>query len=151
MLNSLDWKKFFSPNSIDAMLSEHVLEHLTEEQALKALKNSYEYLKQGGYYRIAVPDGNHPEPSYIDYVNVDGTGPGSDDHKVLYTYNSLKNILEKVGFEVQPLEYFDEDGTFHYSEWSVEQGTIMRSKRFDDRNKNKPLSYTSIIVDAYKK
>ena len=151
MLESHDWKKFFSPNSIDAMLSEHVLEHLTEEQAYIALKHSHEYLKQGGYFRIAVPDGNHPEQSYIDYVKVNGSGPGSDDHKVLYTYDSLKKLLEKAGFEVNPLEYFDDDGNFHFYDWSVEQGTIKRSKRYDERNKDKALTYTSIIVDAVKK
>ena len=150
LLEAADWEKYFQPNSIDAMLAEHVWEHLTIEDASTALQYCFEYLKDGGYFRLAVPDGYHPDPTYIDYVKVNGFGPGSDDHKVLYTYKTLQTILENAGFKVKLLEYFDENGKFHFEEWDVEQGKILRSKRFDRRNKDGSLSYTSLIVDAYK-
>lgn len=151
LLKVEDWKRYFKPNTIDAMLAEHVWEHLTLEEASAALANCFVYLKPGGYLRLAVPDGYHPDQEYIDYVKVDGYGPGSDDHKVLYTYKTIQALLENTGFVVELLEYFDENNKFHFTEWKVEKGKIFRSKRFDERNQDGSLSYTSIIVDAYKK
>ena len=100
--------------------------------------------------RIAVPDGLHPDPAYIDQVKPGGSGSGSDDHKVLYTYKTLSKLLESVGFEIRLLEYFDEEGKFHYSEWSPDDGMIRRSSRFDQRNTVVPNAYTSLILDALK-
>lgn len=150
LLDNADWEMYFKPDSIDAMLAEHVLEHLTVEDASIALKNCFKYLKKGGYFRIAVPDGCHSDSKYIDQVKVGGFGLGSDDHKVLYTYKTLKEILENAGFMVNFLEHFDEDGEFHFVGWRPEQGKIHRSKYFDSRNHDGLLNYTSIIVDAYK-
>ena len=150
LLEEADWKKYFEPASIDAMLAEHVWEHLTLADGITAARYCYKYLKHGAYLRLAVPDGNHPDPAYIDYVKVNGSGPGSDDHKVLYTYETLRNMLESVGFTVRPLEYFDAEGEFHYVDWNADEGKIYRSKRFDRRNEDGSLSYTSIILDAYK-
>jgi predicted SAM-dependent methyltransferase len=48
------------------------------------------------------------------------------------------------------LEHFDEQGVFHATEWDPLEGMIERSARFDDRNKNGTLAYTSIIIDAIK-
>lgn len=148
--NERDWRRFFRPAGIAAMLAEHVWEHLTPTQALEGAKLCYKYLQPGGYLRIAVPDGLHPNPSYIAYVQPGGTGPGADDHKVLYTYNTLKNLLDTVGFRVELLEYFDEDGAFHSLDCDPARGMVKRSSRFDPRNAGGTLNYTSIILDAYK-
>ena len=48
------------------------------------------------------------------------------------------------------LEYFDEDNNFHFNKWDKNKGMIYRSKRYDERNKQNPLAYTSIIIDAFK-
>src|SRR5712675_2094691 len=53
------WKLFFTTNSIDVILAEHVWEHLTVEDGRIAAKTCYEFLKPGGYIRVAVPDGLH--------------------------------------------------------------------------------------------
>ncbi len=150
LISESDWAKYFEPDSIEAILAEHVWEHLTTVEAIAAVKTCYRYLKPGGYLRAAVPDGFHPDPQYIDWVRVDGEGPGADDHKVLYTYNTFRNVFSSVGFEVHLYEYFDEDGRFHYNEWDPEDGMIRRSKRFDKRNSVASLAYTSIILDATK-
>ena len=144
------WKKTFRKNSIDGMLAEHVWEHLTAQDGLTAAKQCFEYLKPGGYLRVAVPDGFHPDPKYIDYVKVGGSGCGADDHKVLYTFETLKELFSNAGFRVELLEYFDAKGKFHFVDWDPRSGTIHRSKRFDRRNENGELKYTSIIIDAYK-
>jgi predicted SAM-dependent methyltransferase len=150
ILNSRHWTRVFAENSIDAILAEHVWEHLTPEQGLVAACNCLRFLKLGGYLRVAVPDGFHPDPSYIDYVRVGGTGAGADDHKVLYTCETFRDLFERAGFEVELLEYFDSAGAFHAVEWDPGAGKIHRSKRFDERNQDGRLNYTSIILDARK-
>jgi predicted SAM-dependent methyltransferase len=150
LLNPADWSHYFQPNSIDAILAEHVWEHLTPVQGRRAAQHCFTYLKPGGYLRLAVPDGYHPDPTYIEHVKVGGSGPAADDHKVLYTYPFLADMLTQVGFRVEPLEYFDADGKFHAVEWNPADGMVQRSARFDARNKHRPLSYTSLAVDARK-
>ncbi len=175
-----DWQRFFQPNSIEAMLAEHVWEHVTPAEGLAAARICYKYLKAGGYLRVAVPDGLHPDPDYIETVKAGAQEPESGggfvagssptavldgnaaNHKALYTYRSLKELFESAGFRVILYEYFDEAGQFHSEEWNRELGTIWRSKRFDPRNKNGNLtsvypgtladylSYSSIILDAIK-
>lgn len=145
-----EWQKYFHKNSIDAILAEHVWEHLTKDEGAMAANLCFQYLKKGGYIRIAVPDGMSPNQEYIEYVRPSGKGLGADDHKILYDYKSLKEILEVSGFKVDLLEYYDENGIFHFKEWDPRDGKINRSKRFDERNLDNNLNYTSIIVDAKK-
>jgi predicted SAM-dependent methyltransferase len=152
LLQTEDWQEFFAENKIDVILAEHVWEHLTLAQGAQAAQNCFDYLKDGGYVRCAVPDGFHTDAAYIDYVKPGGTGNGADDHKVLYNYRTFAEIFSKAGFQVECLEYFDENGQFHASDWQPEDGLIRRSKRFDPRNQGGKLTaYTSIIIDATKK
>ncbi|MCB8994774.1 MAG: methyltransferase domain-containing protein [Bacteroidales bacterium] len=150
LLNENDWKRFFSKKKIDVILAEHVWEHLDRKDGLLAAKNCHAFLKPGGRLRIAVPDGNHSDPEYIEKVKPGGHGAGSDDHKILYTINSLTELLEEAGFRVKGLEYFDENHKFIRNDWNPEDGKIYRSKRFDQRNSGEKLAYTSLIVDAIK-
>jgi predicted SAM-dependent methyltransferase len=150
LLKHSDWERVFRPSSLDAILAEHVWEHLTEEQALVAARTCYRYLKNGGYVRVAVPDGLHPDPRYIAWVRVNGCGPGASSHKVLYTYRSLTQVFAGVGFKVNLLEYFDDKGKFHRIDWNAADGRVMRSLRLDRRNTDGMPRYTSIILDAIK-
>ena len=61
-------------------------------------------------------------------------------------------MLERTGFEVRPLEYFDADERFHAASWDSADGYVKRSVRFDDQVafKRGDLYYTSLIVDAVK-
>jgi predicted SAM-dependent methyltransferase len=145
-----DWLKFFKPAHVDAIIAEHVWEHLTEYGAKMAAQNSYNILKTGGHIRIAVPDGYFPDEEYINRVKPMGSGPGADDHKVLYNYKTLSSIFVNAGFTVKLLEYWDEKGQFHYTNWNAEDGLIRRSGVYDTRNKDGKLQYTSIILDAEK-
>jgi predicted SAM-dependent methyltransferase len=145
-----DWKKYLKFLKVNNIFSEHVWEHLSDLDSEKALKNCYRFLKKGGVFRIAVPDGFHPEKDYIDYVKPGGHGLGADDHKILYNYKSLTQRLESAGFKVSLLEYWDENGNFHFKEWSDDGGRVLRSKRYDSRNQNGKLAYTSLIIDAIK-
>ena len=145
------WVKYFKPNSINAILGEHIWEHLTQREAELAAINCYKYLVPGGYLRIAVPDGFHPDPKYLE-----GCGPIGENeiHKVMYNYVTLKKHFEKANFKVTLLEFYDEEKKFHKTNWDPHKGLIHRSIRF--RNKNKNVSclglknYTSLIIDAKK-
>ena len=145
-----DFENYWKPETLDAILAEHVFEHLTLEDCKVALNNCYDYLKPGGYIRLAVPDGYHVDKEYIENVRPGGKGIGSEYHKFLYNYKSLSELLSNADFNVKLLEYWDERGEFHYREWDVADGYIYRSKDHDKRNKESPLSYTSLIVDAIK-
>ncbi|MDR9894882.1 FkbM family methyltransferase [Aetokthonos hydrillicola Thurmond2011] len=150
ILNQHDWEKMFHKSSLDAILAEHVWEHLTRDEGIIAAENCYQYLKKGGYIRVAVPDGNHPDPEYISAVKPGGIVGGDQEHKILYNYFSLKEVFETAGFHVEMLEYFDEKGEFHFKNWNPSDGIIHRSKRFDERNIDNRLNFTSIIIDAIK-
>jgi predicted SAM-dependent methyltransferase len=145
-----DWRRYFSPSSLDVILAEQVWEHLSEADGVEAARLCFRYLRPGGYLRIAVPDGLHPDPGYIEAVRPGDGGPGAEDHKVLYSCDTLRDALAKAGFDPHPLEYFDEDGRFHAVSWDPSRGMVHRSARFDDRNRDGELRYTSIIIDAIK-
>ncbi len=145
-----DWANHLLFLKVDNIVAEHVWEHLNEKDTFLANRNCYKFLKKKGVLRIAVPDGFHPDPEYINYVKPNGSGMGAEDHKILYNYKLMKEKLEKVGFSVNLLEYWDEEGNFHFTDWSIDDGKIMRSKRYDERNSDGNLVYTSLIVDAIK-
>ena len=149
ILKDGDWRFYFSPNGVDVILAEHVWEHLSLTDGKKAAELCFKYLKPGGYLRLAVPDGYHPSPAYIEYVRPGGIGLGADDHKELYTYKTLSSVLSSIGYQIRLLEYFDENGQFHEQPWQQEDGKIDRCKT-DERNKDGKLNYTSLILDAVK-
>lgn len=146
-----DWQRLFGEkNQLTNIMAEHVWEHIPDEETRLSNQNCYDWLAKGGRLRIAVPDGNNPDKEYIEWVRVGGTGIGADDHKILYTYDVMKSRLEKAGFRVELLEYWDENGQFHSVDWTDEGGHIRRSRRYDSRNQNGKLGYTSLIVDGVK-
>ena len=145
LLDDATWRRFFAPGTLDAILAEHVWEHLSAEEGQRAAVTCCRYLKPGGFLRVAVPDGLHPDPAYIRAVK-----PPADEHRMLYTYASLRDLFAGAGFEVRLYEYFDEQGRFQFNEWNAEDGMIRRSKRFDPRNAGDRTGYTSIVLDAVK-
>ncbi len=145
--NPRDWRNLFEPNSIDRLLCEHVLEHLSEPECASALAECYRYLKPGGLMRIAVPDGYRRDPAYVAEA-----APPNDGHKVFFNIDTLPPLLVSAGFRVLPLEYFDQSEQFHAQPWDEREGLIMRSARFDTQKdfQRGDLYYTSLIVDARK-
>ncbi|WP_316746970.1 hypothetical protein [Pedobacter gandavensis] len=149
LLETSSFEKLFGDKKASKFLAEHVFEHISYADALIALKNCYAFMEQGGSIRIAVPDGFHPNPAYIEQVKPGGHGEGSHDHKLLYDYKQLSKVLEDAGFRVKLLEYYDENKQFHFVDWKSEDGHILRSRRFDKRF-NEPLGYSSLIIDGIK-
>ena len=143
------FKDLFGNKKASRFLAEHVFEHISYDDALIALKNCYQYLEKGGAVRIAVPDGFHPNPEYINMVKPGGFGEGAHDHKLLYDYQKLSTVFKEAGFTPRLLEYYDENGQLHYNEWDSKDGHVIRSKRYDKRF-NEPLGYSSLIIDGIK-
>lgn len=148
-----DWEQSFLARKADALLCEHVWEHLSEEEGRFAAELCYEFLKPGGFLRCAVPDGNFPVEAYQELIQVGGPGPvdhPAADHKIVYDYRLFVDVFEKAGFEVELLEYCDEQGRFHYHQWDLETGPIARSLLADHRNKDGKIRFVSLIVEAKK-
>lgn len=142
-----DWSMLFAPESIDSLLSEHMFEHLTEEEGRAALDQCYRYLKPQGLLRVAVPDGYRRDPAYLKEVS-----PPKDGHQMLYNIDTFTALLKSAGFTTTPLEYFDAEERFHAVAWDENEGMIMRSVRFDTQQEfqRDGLFYTSLIIDARK-
>ena len=131
LLSEETWLVYFVPGSLDGILAEHVWEHLSANDATRAAEICFKFLKPGGYLRVAVPDGLNPNSSYIDQVRPGGTGPGADDHKVLYVYSTFRDLFIAAGFEVRLYEYYDDMGRFHFNDWGPLDGMIRRSMRYE--------------------
>ncbi len=150
LLVEADWRRVLREDSVAAILAEHVWEHLDPSDALAAAIRCRRYLRPGAHLRIAVPDGLHPDPAYRAAVRPGGSGAGATDHRVLYTQRSLAGLLSAAGFSVRLLEYWDAQGHFHAAPWRSADGHIRRSARYDQRNADGVLRYTSLIVDGLK-
>lgn len=144
-----DWQAILAPGMLARLVAEHVFEHLTPEDLKRFLHLVRPYLRDDGRIRIAVPDGNHPDPAYLEHVRPGGTGPGAEDHQVLYTWASLSRVIAEAGYAARPLEHFDAEGQFHQNAWDAADGFIQRSAAHDARNQAGELRYTSLIVDCW--
>jgi len=132
LLRRDQWYDTFGMRRIDALLCEHVWEHLTEAEGREAAQLCYDFLKPGGYLRCAMPDANFPDAAYQQMVQVGGPGPADHpaaDHKTLYDYQRFSVMFASVGFVVDLLEYCDERGRFHFNYWNPANGPIDRSLR----------------------
>jgi len=160
-----DWSRYFAPGSIDRILCESCLEHMTFADGFAALQNFYRYLKpQTGRVRIAVPDANHRDESYQFWTRPNGGGqllsrlliyaPHEPDHKVFYNFETLPTLMERAGFKTRLLEYFDAAGRFHRNAWSYADGEVTRSAGHPRVERFKfwlGFDFVSLIVDGFKR
>jgi len=153
LLKIEDFERLLGNEKAEAFLAEHVWEHMTYDEGCAAARNCFDYLQDGGYIRVAVPDKNFRSEWYQNMVQVGGNGdPGHPafTHRIVYDYRTLQQVFQQAGFEVELLEWCDETGIFHYKYWNEQDGKIGRSLRYDTRNHNGTLGMVSIILDAKK-
>ena len=130
-INTLDitqdgsWRNLFNPSSIDNILAEHVVEHLSLDELYRALAHARTYLKPEGVFRIAVPDAFHPSRYYYNLVKPGGWET-PEQHKLFFDYEMMTRVAEKSGYRIRLLEYFDEQGNFHQESYSLEDGAVQR-------------------------
>lgn len=99
-------------NSVDLIYTCGSFEYFDREKAPSVLEEWKRVLKPGGSLKISVPDFESVVKVYNDNKDVDGIGIlgplygkwriNGDDHvyhKTVYDFNSLKNLLNRVGFK----------------------------------------------------
>ena len=149
------WERLFNKKIlIKRALAEHVFEHLTEEEMRIALKFIYDHLVIKGSLRIAVPDGNNPNPEYRRNTGINGLGADASDHKQFIKFEFLKKELEKVGFECFLREGYKSNGELISQKLCPELGYVIRSRNNLFESKKDGWDFidanSSLIVDAYK-
>jgi predicted SAM-dependent methyltransferase len=148
--NENHFNRYFKNKKINRILAEHVLEHLSTSDLIAMGKNFFKYSTENVNIRIAVPDGYHPDKTYIEYVRPGGIGEGADDHKHLFTYISLSQLFESFGFKTKLVDFWDEKSIFHNNYSNDDKGFIIRSFLNDKRNSDGKPHYTSLIIDFHK-
>ena len=152
------FERYFGDRRADALLCEHVWEHLTLPEGRAAARLCWRYLEPGGCLRVAVPDAHFPDAEYQRTVQVGGPGPADHpaaDHKMVYDVQTFAEVFTGAGFAVSLLEYHDHSGRFHAFPWNEADGPVYRSARLDYRNADYragagPLGFASLILDARK-
>ena len=128
------------PLGFDVLFAEHVLEHFHPVQVSMIAAAAFATLEPGGLFRVSVPDGYKPAPSYQNYIRPGRIPSGlGQEHMAAYTADSLPPLFKEVGFEVRMKEYFTMDGKFvsAYGAYGDDGrlGKVQRSFRHDSRNK----------------
>lgn len=109
----------FDDNSVDYIFSEHVVEHLTPQEAWRYFEECFRILTHGGVVRTTVPDvyitWNKMTSDYLSMVKQRGWGDGSPKsgiqhlvfnhgHQSLWSIPVLEAVHEAIGFEVHLAE-----------------------------------------------
>jgi predicted SAM-dependent methyltransferase len=81
----------FKDNSVEAIYTSHMLEHLDRDDARVFLLNAKKVLKPGGIFRISVPDFRMLIEGYMDHNSVDKFLEDS-----LLTITAPKTIIQKI-------------------------------------------------------
>ena len=170
--NPDDFQFFFSEKQISKILAEHVIEHIYLNEFIEFLRNVKDFLTNDATIRLAVPDANHPSTYVRELTKPDGFEPGAEDHKVFYHIEMMRDIAKQLEYRLVPIEYFDEEGVFYSNIEGWKNGYISRcSVNYQGRFTSdvsefrelllttpvqlrsqfieKPISYTSLIVDLY--
>ncbi len=86
---------FFEDNTFDLITALDIIEHIDDERA--ALAEYYRIIRKGGILLITVPA----------YDFLWGPHDEVNEHKRRYVARELRNKVEKVGFTVKKMTYFD--------------------------------------------
>jgi predicted SAM-dependent methyltransferase len=136
---------FSSPGSIDAIVAEHMFEHLAIGDALWAFQLCREFLKApGGYLRVAVPDWL----SYLPHELASKTRADmTHRHHTQLNLHSLTSMLvHRAKFtSIVPREYSLEDGSYAYGSLTPLEGKVKRSMCFTTHTRP-----PSLVLDAFK-
>ncbi len=123
----VDWAYFLGDQRPKAVFAEHVFEHLSFRDTVRAFAHIGEFLAPGGVFRFAVPDGNHPSGYYRELTGPGGIGWGGDDHHYFFTIGDVPLLERASGLRAQPLEYFDDEGRFVGVPFDDANGPVVRS------------------------
>ena len=109
--------------SVQGIFCSHILEHLSLEDCRKAIRNTFDYLKPGGVFRMVVPDLEYAINQYIDdktnqaaqrFLEITMLGLrargnlvkrivesalGNSKHQWMWDEKALSHELKSVGFK----------------------------------------------------
>ena len=151
-------------NTIDRYQSEDVFEHILFDDLPKIINEIYRILKQGGEFRLSIPDyrcdilNNRSEKNNEGEIIFDPEGGGNfKDGKVINgghvwfpVYEKVKMILEDSNFNnINFLHYYDQEGNAITKQIDYAKGYVQRTPDHDSRVQN-PYRPMSIVVDCIK-
>jgi predicted SAM-dependent methyltransferase len=176
ILNQTKLAALFNEGSVAALRASHVFEHLTYPQAIVAFQNIRCLLDRDvGLARIATPDAQHPGLDYhekklkADWPSGIFKAQYRDDiypgHRALWSESKMAVAASLAGLNARPLEWWSSSSTsttattgrqhriqeaqFCEQAYDGANGfAIGRSAHRDKRNRDKPLTYTSLIMDV---
>ena len=110
-------KLYFKENSVEIIYGSHIFEHIKREHRFRVLSKWHKVLKKGGKIYISVPDlemlfnyyinniKNYENPEVREKIDIvtaviyGGQINRYDYHCHGYSYNSIKYLLEYIGFK----------------------------------------------------
>lgn len=106
-INVLRLKKYISCNSLEAIFTSHMLEHLSRPEAKELLSDCHRWLKPKGelwisvpdlsiLYNIAIAEDTSAKDREAAMMLISTPRPG---HVSCWLFADIKNILEALGFE----------------------------------------------------
>lgn len=112
----------FENETVDLIVSSHVLEHITAVEGEAFLQDLYRIMKHGAVARIAVPDAETLVDMYKNkkldmfdeinngckYANFESGKLWSllfEGHRMAYDYDGIKTLAESVGFKVSKKKF----------------------------------------------
>jgi len=81
----------------DVILSTQLIEHLRQPESF--LAEATRHLRPGGYIVLETPNLNSRDPRSLWRSRIGGMYYGKD-HRIIYTLESLRQLLQKNGFEI---------------------------------------------------
>lgn len=139
----------FKNKSVDYIYSEHFIEHIEVEEAVKLLKECYRILKKNGKIRFATPDLNYIVFRYFffwkkqDWIKKYGYSHLKTKaemlnlsfrewgHKYLYNYEELERRFKEAGFKKSERQ-------------KLNKSNYKTFKKLESRNDSR------LIIEAYK-
>jgi ubiquinone/menaquinone biosynthesis C-methylase UbiE len=105
----------FPNSSADAVLAEHVLEHISIHDAWNFIEECYRVLKSGGFLRLAVPSVSQifkeSDQDYYNFIARNNWGAATKkdavksiifnhEHKTIWEKESLNAIVQCINFNI---------------------------------------------------
>jgi predicted SAM-dependent methyltransferase len=107
----------FDNNSVKAVFSSHVLEHLHIKVTESLLEEIFRILEPGGYVRLVLPDleyamrlySKHDPRAFLEMVFENATpGLEKNQHKWMFTAEYAETLLRDAGFPIVNRKSFQE-------------------------------------------
>ena len=123
--------------SVDRILSEHFLEHVSQSTIAHVLRECHRLLKPGSVARLAVPDYEHPRQRECLAL---GHDPKRRNHVTLTTYTLLRSLVDASPFGGAEWHQYWQGDQFIHGPIDYSLGYVQRTPENDRRNRCEGLS-----------